>query len=63
MTRKTIYKHENKNFKPLKPIEKKDLKGWEIGNLTILCKNPSKKLRNMICAEKNLKKLMFGKKN
>lgn len=59
---KIIYKYNNPKFNPLKVIEKRNLKGWEIGSFTILCKNPDKKLRNILCEGKNIKGIVFGQK-
>jgi hypothetical protein len=62
LERKTIFREDNSNYKPLKMITKKDLKGWEIGSLTILCKNPNNKLRNLVCDELNIKSVVFSRK-
>jgi hypothetical protein len=60
--KKLIYQPMNGYYNPLKDIKENDLQGWEIGNMKILFKERSNKLRNLVCDELGIKAMVFGQK-
>lgn len=61
MSNKRLIFRENWKFNPLKKVERRDLKGWDIGNMTILFHGEEKKnFRNIVCECLEIKHLVFG---
>lgn len=61
-SKKWYYKDDTGIYNPLKKIIRNELKGWEVAGLTVMSKNPSNKLRNMMCESLKIKGLVFNNK-